>query len=192
MPFCSAWGVGLLCSVRGNGCDSYQQCTSSTPTFPNTRVRISGSRPTERHVDSADSLHNASFLRQTPFIFSVPGTLIKLHLSSFHGLLNQGELDLCIIEGLSKIFETVVATGSDGGLPLHYWTTRWVNIIFTVEDVHPPAFAMTYGYLVSTLRGVALFASQYGYVEMDIEVYHDTKGYVGIGNLGQIIPSTAS
>lgn len=139
-----------------------------------------------------DSLHNTSFLREDDFVFGVPGTPIKLHLSNFHGLLNQGELDLCIIEGLSMIFDTVVAIGSDGRLPLHMWSAGWVNIIINIEDVRPPDFVMTYKHLVSTLRGIAFFASQHGYVEMDVAVYHDTKGHIGIGYIGQLIPPQTS
>lgn len=192
VPWCGAWSAGPLCRVRDYGCGFCQQCTYRPFAVPISCVFIFESHPAKCHTDTVDSVQNTSYVREKPFLFSVPGTLIKLHLSRFHGLLNQGELDLCIIEGLSKIFETVVAQGSDGDLPSHTWSTRWVNIIINIEDAQPPELTMTYGYLVSTLRGVALFASLYGYVEMDVEVYHDTIGYIGIGYLGQIIPSPTS
>lgn len=147
--------------------------------------------------DFAHSLHNASLYNASlstgdTFMFAVPGTPISLMLSKFHGLLSQGELDLCIIEGLGSIFESVVAKGTDGGLPLHTWSSEWANNIINIDDFHPPDFVMTYGYLVTVLRGIALFTSQHGYVEMDFHVYLDNEGYIGAGNLGQIIPSKTS
>ena len=123
------------------------------------------------------------------FTFTVPGTPISLDLSNFHGLLNQGELDLCVIEGFASIFNIVVAKGSDVDLPLNSWSSRYGNVVINVDDFAPPSFRMTYGVVATMLRGIALFASMHGFVEMQVEVYNKQKGHLGTGEVGRILPN---
>ena len=118
----------------------------------------------------------------------MPGTPISIILSEFHGLLSQVELDLCIIEGSATIFEKVVARGSDGFLPLNSWSAKYGNVVINFEDFCPPSFRMRYSVLVTALRAIALFASQYGYHGMQVEVWNNSWGHVGTGDLGSIIP----
>lgn len=65
-------------------------------------------------------------------------------------------------------------------------------MVINVEDFSSPVFRLTYGILVSTLRGIALFASLHGYVEMRFDVFDGKWGHVGTGEIGEIIPSGAS
>ena len=97
-----------------------------------------------------------------------------------------------MIEAIGSIFAITVARGEDGFLPLNTKTYKYGNVVINVDDYSAPAFRMTYGILVSTLRGVALFASLYGYVEMHMEIYDGKWGHVGTGVIGEIIPSGAS
>ena len=132
--------------------------------------------------------HNITSLDNT-FLFNVPGTPIDLLLSKFHGLLNQGELDLCVIEGFGAIFEKAVEKGADSGLPNNAWSSKYGNTVINIDDFSPPDFHMTYSALVTMLRGIALFASQHGYVQMQVEVLDKTLGLLGTGEVGNIIPS---
>lgn len=112
-----------------------------------------------------------------------------MHFSKFGNLLNQGELGLCIIEALGSIFALTVAKGKDDFLPLHVKMYRYGNVVINVEDYSSPSHRLTYGILVSVLRGIALFASLYGYVAMQFEIYDGRWGHVGTGDIGEIIPS---
>ena len=47
---------------------------------------------------------------------------------------------------------------------------------------------MTYASVASTLRGVALFTSLFGYYGMTFDVWNGDKGHVGTGEFGLIIP----
>ena len=124
-------------------------------------------------------------------ILTVPGTKTSIHFNKYGNLLHQGELDLCIIEALGSIFATTVMRGKDGFLPLHMKMYRYGDVVIHVEDFSSPTFRMTYGILVSTLRGIALFASLYGFVEMKIDIYDGKWGHVGTGELGEIKSSGA-
>lgn len=45
---------------------------------------------------------------------------------------------------------------------------------------------MTYADVVAMLRGVAFFASLYGSVEMDVDVWGEGRGFVGSGVLERV------
>ena len=120
--------------------------------------------------------------------FPVPGTNIKLVFSRYSPLISQGELDLCVIEGISSIFDKILIIGKDATLPLNSVEYKYGNVVINVYDFSPPSFAMTYASVASTLRGVALFTSQLGYYGMTFDVYKIDKGHVGTGDFGMIIP----
>ena len=113
---------------------------------------------------------------------------MSLILTNFHGLLNQAEVDLCVIEGIASLFDIAVKEGSDGFLPLRKWSVKYGNTIINIEDHQPPSYRMTYRTIVTALRYIALFASQYGYVDMQFEVWDKYDGHVGDGEIGEIIP----
>lgn len=48
-----------------------------------------------------------------------------------------------------------------------------------LNDWAAPSQRLTYGIVTSALRGVALFGSLYGYVEMDVDVMDGEWGMVG-------------
>jgi hypothetical protein len=48
-----------------------------------------------------------------------------------------------------------------------------------MDDWAPPSQRLTYGIVASALRGLALFASLYGYVEVDVDVMDGEWGMVG-------------
>lgn len=87
------------------------------------------------------------------------------------------------------LFDKVLAKGKDGFLPLSAVDYKYGNVVINVYDFSAPAFRMTYASVVSTLRGIALFTSLYGYYEMGFEVYEDERGHVGTGDFGPIVPS---
>ena len=120
--------------------------------------------------------------------FPVPGTNIKLVFSKYSKLVSQNELDLCVIEGISSIFDKILQKGKDGTLPLGSVEYKYGNVVINVYDFSPPAFAMTYASVASTLRGVALFTSLFGYYGMTFDVYNVEKGHVGTGEFGMILP----
>ena len=120
--------------------------------------------------------------------FNVPGTQTSLIFSRFSDLLSQTELDLCVIEGIGSLFGRVLSKGKDGFLPLSSVDYKYGNVVINVHDFSPPAFRMTYASVVSTLRGIALFTSLYGYYGLVFDVYDGEKGHVGSGDLGPIIP----
>ena len=120
--------------------------------------------------------------------FLVPGTKIKLVFSTYSALVSQVELDLCVVEAISNIFDKVLIRGKDTTLPLNSVDFKYGNVVINVYDFSPPAFAMTYASVVTTLRGVALFTSLFGYYGVTFEVYNGDEGHVGSGELGLIIP----
>ena len=120
--------------------------------------------------------------------FRIPDSQISLTFSKFSHLISQTELDICVIEGIGSLFRTVLAKGKDGSLPLNLVNYKYGNIVVNVHSFSPPALQMTYASVVSTLRGIALFTSLYGYYGMAFEVYDGGKGHVGTGDLGPIIP----
>ena len=136
---------------------------------------------------------NASIPQNTtslnnPLSFYVPGTKIKLVFSKYSGLVSQSELDLCVIEGISSILDKILIKGKDYPLPLNRVEFKYGNVVINVYDFSAPAFAMTYASVASTLRGVALFTSLFGYYGMTFDVWSGDKGHVGTGELGLIIP----
>ena len=132
-------------------------------------------------------LLNGSNTRDS-YNFSIPGSSISLMLRNFHGYLNQGELDLCIIEGVALIVDKIIVKRGDGFLPLNKWTSQYGNTVINIYDYHPPSFQMTWRTIVVTLRSIALFASMYGYVDMDFEVWDTYLGHVGNGEIGEVVP----
>ena len=134
--------------------------------------------------------HSVTLLNDTVngITFPVPGTKIKLVFSKFSALVSQGELDLCVIEGISSILDKILIKGKDASLPLGSVDYKYGNVVINVYDFSPPTFAMTYASVASTLRGVGLFTSLYGYYGMTFDVYHVDKGHVGTGEFGMIIP----
>lgn len=48
-----------------------------------------------------------------------------------------------------------------------------------MNDWAPPSQRLTYGIATSALRGMALFGSLYGYVEVDVDVMDGKWGMVG-------------
>lgn len=120
--------------------------------------------------------------------FKVPGSQISLAFSGITKLISQTELDLCVIEGIGSLFVTVLARGRDGFLPLGFVDYKYGNVVINIHDFSAPSFRMTYAKVVPTLRGIALFASLYGYHEMAFEVFDGKSGRIGTGDLGQIIP----
>jgi len=74
-------------------------------------------------------------------------------------------------------------------LPLNTWSSQYGNTVINVDDFRPPTFHMNYSTVTTMLRGVALFASQHGYVQMQVEVFDKVVGLLGIGTVGEIIPS---
>jgi len=48
-----------------------------------------------------------------------------------------------------------------------------------MDDWAPPSQRLTHGIVASALRGLALFASLYGYVEVDVDVMDGEWGMVG-------------
>lgn len=133
------------------------------------------------------TLQNKALLN-TSITFNIPGTQTSLIFSRFSEHISQSELDLCVIEGMDSIFSTVLAKGRDGSLPLNSVDYKYGNVVINVHDYSAPTFRMTYASVVSTLRGIALFASIYGYYGMAFEVYQGKMGHVGTGDLGPIIP----
>lgn len=136
---------------------------------------------------NASTLQNAALLNVS-ITFHVPDTQISLIFSGFSNLISQTELELCVIEGLGVLFGRVLAKGKDGFLPLNSVDYKYGNVVINVYDFSAPAFRMTYASVVSTLRGIALFTSFYGYYEMGFEIYNDGTGHVGTGDFGLIIP----
>ena len=120
--------------------------------------------------------------------FPVPGTKIKIVFSKYSALVSQGELDLCVIEGISSILDKILIKGKDATLPLGSVEYKYGNVVINVYDFSPPTFAMTYASVASTLRGVALFTSSFGYYGMTFDVYKVDKGHVGTGDFGMMIP----
>ena len=120
--------------------------------------------------------------------FLVPGTKIKLVFSKYSALVSQVELDLCVVEAISNIFNKVLIRGKDTTLPLNSVDFKYGNVVINVYDFSPPAFGMTYASVVTTLRGVALFTSLFGYYGVTFEIYNGDKGHVGSGEFGLILP----
>ena len=120
--------------------------------------------------------------------FPVPGTKINLVFSKYSKLISQGELDLCVIEGISSIFDKILIKGKDATLPLGSVEYKYGNIVINVYDFSPPTFAMTYASVATTLRGIALFTSLFGYYGMTFDVVKVDKGHIGIGDFGMVIP----
>ncbi|KAF6240839.1 hypothetical protein HO173_000631 [Letharia columbiana] len=136
---------------------------------------------------NASGPQNVSPLNNT-IIFYIPGTQTSLVFSRFTKVISQTELDLCVIEGIGYLFGAVLAKGGDGFLPLNRVEYKYGNVVINVHDFAAPSFRMTYASVVSTLRGIALFTSMYGYFGMAFEVYDGKKGHVGTGDFGGIIP----
>ena len=134
--------------------------------------------------------HNVTSLNNTvnTITFPVPGTKIKLIFSNHSPLVSQGQLDLCVIEGISSIFDKILIKGKDFPLPLNSVEYKYGNVVINVHDFSPPTFAMTFASVASTLRGIALYASLFGYYGMTFDVYNIDKGHVGIGDFGIAIP----
>ena len=120
--------------------------------------------------------------------FKIPGTQISLIFSRFSKVISQQELDLCVIEGITSIFNNVLAKGKDGFLPLNSAEYKYGNVVINVDDFSSPAFRMTYASVVTSLRGIALFTSMRGYYSMSFDVYEGKKGHVGTGQFGPILP----
>ena len=133
------------------------------------------------------TLQNVALLNNS-ITFNIPSTQTSLVFSKFSELISQTELDLCVIEGIGFLFGTVLAKGKDGFLPLNSVEYKYGNVVINMYDFSAPAFRMTYASVVSVLRGIALFTSIYGYYGMTFEVYDRTKGHVGTGEFGSIIP----
>lgn len=53
-----------------------------------------------------------------------------------------------------------------------------------MDDWAPPARRLTYGIVVSALRGVALFYSLYGWFGVDFDIMDGKWGMVGTGKVG--------
>lgn len=87
-----------------------------------------------------------------------------------------------------SLFGTVLVKGTDGFLPLNSVDYKYGNLVINVYDFSAPSLRMTYASVVLTLRGIALFASLYGYYGMSFEVYQGETGHVGTGDFGPIIP----
>ena len=102
-------------------------------------------------------------------------------------LISQTELDLCVIEGMVVLFDQVLAQGKDGFLLRNAVEYKYGNTVINVYDFMPPSLRMTYASVVSTLRGIALFTSLYGYHATTFDVY-DSVRHVGSGDFGLIIP----
>ena len=122
--------------------------------------------------------------------FLVPGTQTRLIFSDPGPLLSQTEHQLCVIEALGSIFATVVAKRADGFLPRYSVAYRYGNVVIELHDYSPPDFRLTYGIVVSTLRGLAFYASLYGYFSTNLDIYDGHWGHVGVGSSGLIIPDT--
>ena len=138
---------------------------------------------------NASTSQNLSSLNNTDntITFLVPETKIRLVFSKFSSLVSQVELDLCVIEGISSIFGKILIKGRDATLPLGSVDYKYGNVVINVYDFSPPSFRMTYASVVSTLRGIALFTSLFGYYGMTFEVYNGDTGHVGAGDFGAIV-----
>lgn len=135
--------------------------------------------------NSLASDHNA-------FRFPIPETQTTIIFTDWSGLLSSSEMDLCIIEGINKLFKSVLAEGKDSYLPLRRVEYRYGNVAIEIHDFSTPAYRMTYSGVVATLRGLALFASQHGYYGSTFDVYDGKQGHVGTGELRPIIPDPPS
>lgn len=144
-----------------------------------------GSKPASNPTLSAP-FNNSTLARLPPtseIRISVPGTATSVDFIAYKSLLYQSDTDLCIIEALANLFATVVREGKDGFLPLHTYLQSYGEVVIQISDWAPPAQRLTYGIVVSALRGVAVFASLYGYYEVDFEVYDGSWGHVGKGTM---------
>lgn len=141
----------------------------------------------QRNVSTSNIVSPFNYTDDT-INFLVPGTKIKLVFSTHSALVSQVELDLCVIEAISNIFNKVLIRGKDTALPLNSVDYKYGNVVINVYDFSPPAFGMTYASVVTTLRGVALFASLFGYYGGTFEVFNGDKGHVGLGEFGLIVP----
>ena len=128
-----------------------------------------------------------NLLNDTVF-FKIPGTQTSLIFSRFSKVISQSELDLCIIEGIVSNFNTVLAKGKDGFLPLNSAEFKYGNVVINMDDFSAPSFRMSYASVITTLRGIALFTSMHGYYAMSFDVYEGKKGHVGTGEFGPIVP----
>ncbi|CAD6587495.1 MAG: hypothetical protein ASARMPRED_003164 [Alectoria sarmentosa] len=166
-------------------CFSRLACTAAPP------VNVALDQPSG-YLDPVGPI-NASVLQQAALLnasitFNIPGTEINLIFSRFANVISQTELELCIIEGIASLFGAVLVRGKDGFLPLNSVDYKYGNLVINVYDFSSPSFRMTYASVVSTLRGIALFTSLYGYYGMSFEVYQGRTGHVGTGDFGPIIP----
>ena len=113
--------------------------------------------------------------------FTIPGSSISILVSDHKARLSQVELDLCVIEGYATILDQVLARSGDGDLPLNSWAKSYGNVVINLEDFCPPTFRMTYSVVAAVLRSIALYTSQRGYYEMQVEVWNNSFGHVGTG-----------
>lgn len=150
---------------------------------PDPLLSNSNKRPTNSSAPKYLTLLNTD---NVPF--KIPGTQTTLIFSHFSKVISQSELDLCVIEGITAIFNNVLDKGKDGFLPLNAVDYKYGNVVVNVYDFSAPAFRMTYASVVTTLRGIALFASMHGYYAVAFDVYEGKKGHVGTGEFGPIVP----
>lgn len=86
---------------------------------------------------------------------------------------------------MSDLFTMAVKLKGDVSIPTNKFTKSYGQANVAINSYSPPAFRVTTGHAVNTLRGIALFMSLYGYFEVDYDIYSVKDGHVGIGLVGR-------
>ncbi|KAL8948501.1 MAG: hypothetical protein Q9222_005320 [Ikaeria aurantiellina] len=101
----------------------------------------------------------------------------------FGKLMYQTDIGLCLLEGMSGLFDLAVIKKEDALLTQDKFFKRYGQASVTVASYSPPAFRIKAGGTVNALRGIGLFMSLYGYFETDFDVYSRRLGHIGAGSV---------
>ena len=77
----------------------------------------------------------------------------------------------------------MLAAKKDGFLPLSRFKQTYGGTVIEVRDFSEPAFRMTWQVVANMLRGIAMFMSLYGWMEVEVGVFDGGLGHVGAGRV---------
>lgn len=114
----------------------------------------------------------------------VPGSDVSLVFRNYGKLIYQTDISLCLLEGMSDLFAAAAKNKGDGPIANDRFSKSYGEAKLAMNSYSPPAFRITYGQVVNTMRGIGLFMSLYGYFEVDFDIQSSKDGHVGIGSVG--------
>ena len=84
---------------------------------------------------------------------------------------------------MSDIFGAAVKNKGDGIIRNNQFFKSYGQTEVVMKSYSPPAFALKYGHAVNVLRGIGLFMSLYGYLQMEFDIRSTKDGHVGSGSV---------